>query len=131
MRRNSLEETILIADDNRYILGLTRRILEEAGFSVVTASNGPEALRRYQKYGSAIRLLLTDVAMPTMTGFELADRILAIDPQLPVLFMSGDLWSGYRGLKCVAKPFIASELVEQIDRLLNAKRQAEKTVPAA
>ncbi len=131
MRRSLLDETILIVDDNRYILGLTRRVLEEAGFSVVAATDGPEALRRYQKYQSVIRLLLTDVVMPKMTGLELADRILEIDPQLPVLFMSGDLWGGYRGLECVTKPFNASELVEQIDRLLNARRQAERSVPAA
>jgi len=131
MRRNLLDETILIVDDNLYILKLTRRILEEAGFTVLTASDGPEALRRYQKYRSVIRLLLTDVVMPKMTGLELADRVLAIHPELPVLFMSGDLWGGYRGLECVGKPFIASDLVEQVDRHLSGKRHSERTAPAA
>src|SRR5580704_10122388 len=113
-------ETILVVDDNIGIRGYTKLSLEDAGFDVITAADGEEALRLYQRHQSSIVLLITDVGMPNMNGFQLADRVLQIDSQLPVLFMSGR-YAGivFRGLECIAKPFPPAELVEKVNRALS------------
>ncbi len=72
-------------------------------------------------------LLLTDVTMPNMNGLELADRVLGMDSQLPVLFMSGDGECDYRGLECLPKPFHPAELIETVNRVLCAKTQLGKS----
>jgi len=123
--------TILVVDDNLDISAFAKRFLEIAGWTVVTATDGAEGLRFYQEHRARIVLLLTDVAMPNICGFELADRVLGIDSQLPVLFMTGGPWNPYRGLECIAKPFRSAELVDRVRRVLNAKTHSERAVSAA
>jgi CheY-like chemotaxis protein len=65
------------------------RILEDAGYAVLAAGSCAEALHLCRESGDELDLLLTDVRMPGMTGLDLAERITALRPQLPVLFMSG------------------------------------------
>ena len=105
MTRDTQRPTILVVDDEVCICDCVKKFLESAGYTAITASDGEEGLRFFEKYRSSIRLLITDVFMPKTNGFELVDYVLAIDPQLPILFMSGDVWYGYRGLECVSKPF--------------------------
>jgi DNA-binding response OmpR family regulator len=131
MTRDEQIGTILLVDDNVDIRELARRFLEAAGYTVATASDGEEGLRFYQEHQSSIGLLLTDVLMPNIDGLELADRVLGIDSQLPVLFMSGDDWHAHRGLECLAKPFHPAELVEKVGRVLKANAHLERTAPAA
>jgi len=111
-------ETILVVDDNLDIRGLVRICLEKAGYTILTAADGDEGLRLYLEHQSSIALLLTDIAMPNMNGHELADCVLRIDSQMPVLLMSGDAWTGYRGLECIAKPFPPAELIARVGRML-------------
>ena len=123
--------TILVVDDNVDIRGFAKRFLETAGYTVVTAADGKEGLHVYEEHQSSIVLLLTDVVMPNINGIELADRVLEMDSQLPVLFMSGDAWGAYRGLECVAKPFRPAELVERVSRVLNANADSVRAASAA
>jgi DNA-binding response OmpR family regulator len=127
--------TILVADDDPDIRKFAKIFLESAGWSVITASDGEEALQFYSAHQSVIVLLLTDVTMPKVNGHELADRVLGIDSHLPVLLMSG-VQSGYRGLECLAKPFHPAELVDKVSQTLGARPhsatngQAAKTISA-
>jgi DNA-binding response OmpR family regulator len=123
--------TILVVDDDLDIRTLTKRFLEAAGWTVVTASDGAEGLRVYEEHQSSVALLLTDVRMPNMNGFELTDRVLGIDSRLPVLFMSGEDWSTYPGLECVPKPFQFSELLDRISRVLTVNTHSKTTTSAA
>jgi two-component system cell cycle sensor histidine kinase/response regulator CckA len=131
MTRDGQNGTILIVDDNLDVRAFAQAFLEHAGYSVVTAADGAEGLRYYETHHSNIVLLLTDVMMPNMNGLELADRVLGLDSQLPVLFMSGDIWSADRGFGCVAKPFRPDQLVERVRRVLKANTHAERRAPAA
>ena len=63
---------------------------------------------------SSISLVLTDVMMPNMNGFDLADRVLEFDSRLPVLFMSGSTPNASRGFGCVPKPFNGAELIGRV-----------------
>jgi CheY-like chemotaxis protein len=109
--------TILVVDDNADICKLAKTCLENAGYNVVTAGDGDEGLRFYQEHRSSIILLLTDVLMPNVGGFELADRVLGIDSQLPVLFMSGSPGCSYHGQEFLLKPFRPAELIETVGLL--------------
>jgi FixJ family two-component response regulator len=62
-----------------------------------------------------------------MNGLELAAQVLRTDPQLPVLFMSGDTDCVLRGLECLAKPFQLAQLLESVNRLLNRNTNLENT----
>jgi DNA-binding response OmpR family regulator len=122
--------TILVVDDNVEIRGLAKRVLEIAGYKVITAAHGEEGLRSYEKHRSSILLLLTDVVMPNIGGFELAARVLEMDSQVSVVLMSGDTGRDYRSLEYLAKPFRPTELIETVGRVLRANAQTERTASA-
>ena len=82
-------ETILVVEDSDILLGLVRSILESEGYQVLAAGQGEEALRVFREFQGPIRLLLTDVVMPYMNGWELAERVRALRPEVKILFMSG------------------------------------------
>ena len=127
MTRESQAGTILLVDDNVDIRELGRRILESAGYNVITAADGAEGLRCYEEHHSRIGLMITDVIMPILNGLELADRVLQIDSGLPVFFISGDAWCSFRGLECLAKPFRAAELLDRVGRVLQSNLQSRAT----
>ncbi len=79
---------LLVEDDNdvRAILSLT---LEEAGYTIITATNGVEAVEQFEKYHDTIDVILMDVIMPNMNGKEAYTRISERHPDTPVVFMSG------------------------------------------
>ena len=131
MTNDSERGTILVVDDNVDSSAFTRHFLETEGWTVVTAADGAEALRLYEQHRARIVLLLTDVAMPNIGGLELAERVLRLDSQLPILFMTGGFWIPKRGLECIAKPFRSAELVDRVRRVLNPKAQSERTISAA
>ena len=110
---------------------LTREILEMAGYTVLEASRGDEALRRCRDAGTPIDLLLTDVVMPQMSGPELARRILALRPTTKIVYMSGytDDALGQHGVLdpeiiLLPKPFTPESLMQHLRLALDgsAKR---------
>jgi CheY-like chemotaxis protein len=131
MELNQQGETILVVDDNLEIRGLIRALLEHAGFAVATAADGEDGLNFFRQYRSSIVLLLTDISMPNMNGVDLADRVLELEPDLPVLFMSASAWNVSRGLGCLSKPFTAPELVSKVSEGLDARRKREELKSSA
>ena len=82
--------TILVVDDEDFLLEFVRLVLVHAGYSVLTAQDGEEAWKLILDSRYAIHLLLTDIVMPgSFDGFELAERVRKRQPDLPVLFMTG------------------------------------------
>jgi len=82
-------ETILLVEDEEAVRELTAYILEEFGYKVIKAASGKEALPVFKANKDQIRLLVTDVVMPEMSGKNLREELTAIQPQLKVLFLSG------------------------------------------
>lgn len=82
-------ETILLVEDEEPVRTGLGRVLRAAGYDVIEASNGADALLKCEAVGFRVHLALTDVVMPQMGGRELADRLSERAPQLPVVFMSG------------------------------------------
>jgi CheY-like chemotaxis protein len=82
-------ETILLIEDEDVVRGLTKKILMQAGYNVLDAKGGEEAIRVCSAYPGPIDLLLTDVVMPEISGKEVADRLVELRTGIRVLFMSG------------------------------------------
>jgi PAS domain S-box-containing protein len=81
--------TILLVEDEELIVLVAQAILEELGFSVIIASNGKEALELYQKNTKEVFLVITDIGMPVMDGYELCQQLKAQTPDLPIIISSG------------------------------------------
>ncbi len=118
-------KTILVVDDEQDILNVIEATLNREGFEVLKALNGDMALDLFQKLNKPIDLLLTDVVMPGMSGPMLVDRLLAVQPNLPVLFMSGydDRQVVHRyvlkeGFALLAKPFSLEILNRKVKEML-------------
>ncbi len=82
-------ETILLAEDEEDVREVAREFLESAGYRVLLAANGAEALTRAAECTGAIELVLTDMVMPGMTGHELVRRLRQQRPEFGVIYMSG------------------------------------------
>jgi CheY-like chemotaxis protein len=82
-------ERILVVEDSDTIRSLVREILSQSGYSVLCAEGPEEALEACERFGHSIRLLVTDVVMPCMTGIELADRLAQKFPSMKVIYISG------------------------------------------
>jgi CheY-like chemotaxis protein len=88
-RTSKGSETILLVDDEDGVRKLCSSILQSNGYTVIEAIDGSAGLVAYEKNGGQIDLLLTDIVMPHMNGFELADRLAEKNTQLSILYMSG------------------------------------------
>ena len=119
-------ETILLVDDEELVRDLGARILGKAGYQVLTATNGREALDLFEKEGTQISLVILDLIMPEMGGKECLKELLKIDPQAKVLIASGfsadastkeSVEMGARGF--VSKPFRMKELLRQVRKVLD------------
>lgn len=117
--------TILVVDDDSAIRMFMRVALERAGYSVLVAADGDEGLHVFRQHQDRIALLITDVTMPRMNGIDLADYILGSDPQIPVVFVSGNVLNADRGFGCIPKPFKPVELIGRVRKVLE-EREARK-----
>jgi CheY-like chemotaxis protein len=129
-------ETILVADDAPDVLDLARDILVAGGYTVLTASDGEDALRVAECHPGPIHGLLTDVVMPKMNGPELADRLKLARPETKVVYMSGyttetigEYGIMHAGAPFVGKPFTAALLTEKVREALNYRSPFKR--PAA
>jgi PAS domain S-box-containing protein len=120
-------ETILIVEDEDSVRKLSTRILQAAGYTVLGAANGGEALLLLERHGALVHLMLTDVVMPTMSGRELATRLAKIRPEMKVLYTSGYtdddvLRRGVldEGTHFISKPYSLSELSRKVREVLDA-----------
>jgi len=82
-------ETILLVDDEEYVLDMTRELLESLGYQVATRTSGVEAFRAFQANPQRFDLVVTDQTMPKLTGIDLATNIQALREDLPVILCSG------------------------------------------
>jgi DNA-binding response OmpR family regulator len=114
--------TVLLVDDDRRVCDTTVKNLQRHGFRVLWAMDGETALRLIQAQDRPIDLLITDVVMPRMTGLELARRVRASRPSLPVLLISGalderDISESGAGMAFLGKPFDIQTLVQKMRHL--------------
>jgi two-component system, cell cycle sensor histidine kinase and response regulator CckA len=119
-------ETVLLVEDEVEVRGVAQQILQSAGYTVLAASDGEEAVRLCAQHAGSIHLLLTDVVMPGMSGPALASRLAAMRPAMKVMYMSGypedaivrhDLLEP--GTVFLPKPFTLETLLRKVRESLN------------
>jgi two-component system cell cycle sensor histidine kinase/response regulator CckA len=126
--RKSGRPTILLVDDEPIVRGFLRTLLRRHGFAVLVACHGEEASRICTRFSRPIDVMITDVAMPGMSGFDLAKVSQQLRPAMPVLFMSGgyDPQTVDEDQRIVphagflTKPFTARTVLSKIQSLLAA-----------
>jgi two-component system, cell cycle sensor histidine kinase and response regulator CckA len=130
--------TVLVVDDETILRSVTRRALERAGYQVVTACHGADAIERFVERGGEFSVVLLDMAMPVMGGAECFRRLRAMDPRVRVLLASGYALE-QEARECLAagalgfleKPFSNKRLLEAVARARDDRRLDESfTLPA-
>ena len=124
--------TVLVAEDETIVRDLVQQTLERAGYRVLVAADGDEALRVGAASTHPVDVLVTDMVMPGMNGGELARRVLEASPSTPVVFMSGytteavpaGLGAGPDG-GLLEKPFPMTALVERVEAALASGATSE------
>jgi two-component system, cell cycle sensor histidine kinase and response regulator CckA len=123
-------ETVLLVDDQAPVRSVVREILQPMGYLVLEAGSSEEALRTCVGQEGPIHLLLTDVAMPEMSGPELARRLTRMRPEMRVLYMSGysDDTLIRRGVveestAFLQKPFTPAALAHKVREVLDAPQE--------
>jgi len=125
IRGGSADEVILVVEDEARVRGFSVEVLRDLGYTVVHAASGPDALALLDK-GQAATLLFTDVVMPGMTGRELADRAVAMLPDLKILYTTGYTRNAVvhngvldPGTQLLSKPFGVDELARKVRDVLD------------
>jgi CheY-like chemotaxis protein len=108
--------TVLVVDDQDVVRQVVRLALEGAGY-VVHDTGSPSAAIAHVQGDSSIDLLVTDIVMPEMDAFELAERVKSILPGVRVLYTSGYTDAGAEG-HFLQKPFTPAELVAKVSAVL-------------
>ncbi|MEI7742754.1 MAG: PAS domain S-box protein, partial [Chloroflexota bacterium] len=130
-RRSALArgETILVVEDEPGVLVVTVRSLRDLGYTVLNAGDPTAAIALAEGKQAHFDLLVTDVVMPGMNGRQLADRLTAVRPGLPVLYTSGyapEKVFGERlldeGMPFLGKPFTRDQLSSSVRRLLDSRQ---------
>jgi CheY-like chemotaxis protein len=134
MANGQASARILLVEDNDNLRTLLQRTLEGAGFSVLSASDGAEALRLCQQHGREIDLTVSDIVMPRLNGLQMMEQIRAARSNMKFLFITG-FAAEFRELhdlsKNVAdvleKPFLPSELMSKVEKMLRQENIASGT----
>lgn len=125
--RTSGSETVLIVEDDDSLRAALVRTLKKNGYEVLAARTGADALEQHQSYAGTIDLVVTDVVMPVMSGAEMVHHLVAKQPDVRVLFMSGYTdTSAYRsvpvgGLSFLQKPFTPTDFAAKVRSVLDAR----------
>jgi two-component system cell cycle sensor histidine kinase/response regulator CckA len=121
--RQPTPKTILLVEDDKATLMVLRKMLQQEGYRVLSANGGEEGLTIATQQQN-LDLLVTDVIMPKLNGTELAKRIRAARPELPVLFISGLMQAAgvlggqHRNQAFLSKPIVQEQLATKVQRLL-------------
>lgn len=118
--------TILVVDDEPMALKLVQSILEKRGFEVLISTSAKQAVKLFEAQSEKIELLISDIVMPEMDGTKLAGYLVSLNPELPVLFMSGFVTenevadtSAIAQFAFIRKPFRPATLVQAVQKMLN------------
>ncbi|HET8550384.1 MAG TPA: response regulator [Bryobacteraceae bacterium] len=134
MDRSTPESCVLLVDDDEAVRGLMERLLQAAGLTVISAGDPVDAARKYRSCTSRVAALVTDLDLPRISGLELAAVLVEVDPELPVLIVSG-AFSRYpdsleqitaRGWRWLAKPFSPGTLVSMVRAAIGTTEEPQR-----
>ena len=117
-------ETILLVEDEEQVRDLARRVLERVGYTVLAAADGESATAIADRRGGHIHLLVTDMALPQLSGRELAARLSIHRPAIKVLYISGTNDASIARMRLLEPGMAFLDKPFSLDRLLRTVRQA-------
>src|SRR5688572_27010535 len=119
--------TVLVVDDDEAVRALAAGVLEEAGYTVELAENGIHAIERFRELGQSVSLILLDLTMPQLGGAEAALELRRLQPDIPIVAMSGygdtevaERFSGARIDDYLPKPFGPDQLAAKVRDVLTS-----------
>jgi two-component system OmpR family response regulator len=116
------ENVILIAEDDPVVRNLVRAMLAQEGYATLAAKDGEEALKICETFKHPVHLLLTDISMPSMDGYQLAACVRALRPEIKVITMSGETIDSIRAGNIPScslhKPFVPQTLLNCVKMVL-------------
>lgn len=128
-----MSDTILLVEDDSTLSMIISETLQRDGFDVLTAGNGEDGLKQFTRHGAD--LVIADVMMPRMDGFEMGRRIRQINQNVPLLFLTAkseieDIVEGFElgGNDYLKKPFKMLELIVRIKALLRRNVRGEDNI---
>lgn len=120
------EGVVLVAEDDLPVRRLIKKVLEDAGYSVIEAEDGEDAIKKFTEYSKDIKFMILDVVMPKKSGRKVYEEIIKINPDIKAIFMSGyprDIIHSKgvidEEIKLIMKPFLPEELFEKIRELFS------------
>jgi signal transduction histidine kinase len=130
-------ETILLAEDDDLVRNMVASVLKEAGYRVIEAVNGEDAVQKFRNHTGSIQLLLFDLIMPRMNGQEACDEIRKTRPEVKVIITSGyapDIVSRKasvdKGIHLLYKPVAPQDLLQTVRNLLDSGGKLSQRSPA-
>jgi two-component system, cell cycle sensor histidine kinase and response regulator CckA len=123
-KSSGARDLIMFVDDEPEVRSIARITLEQQGYRMIEAEDGVQALKTFNERKAEISLVITDVLMPNLDGLGLASRLHKINPDLPVLLLSGhvleeDLWApGNARLRYLMKPYRLVDLQAAVEDLI-------------
>ena len=124
--KGNKDKTVLVVDDEVFVLEIVEAFVEQLGHKVLLASSGHEALKIVREYEGKVDLLLTDMIMPKMIDLELAETVVTDNPDRKVIFMSACLQPAIDSRNTplfangfIQKPFSANTITTHVKKALN------------
>jgi len=121
------DETILVAEDDPAVLEVASAVLRQAGYTVLTATDGQAAVGQFRRHADEVSLVILDVVMPNLGGRDAYERVIRVRPDVPILFSSGYSENAIhtrfvldQGLHLLRKPYRAEDLMRAVRNLLDA-----------
>jgi len=122
------QSLILIVDDEETIVDVISTFLKKAGYRVIYSQSSTTALQMFREQADCISLVITDLTMPDVSGTELAKRIRAIRPRVPIILCTGygeeigHKRAQHLGVSdCLGKPILRKDLMAAVERVLAAE----------
>ena len=128
--------TILVVDDEPVVRSVVGRLLRQWDFNVVEADNGQSALLLTRNLKESLCLVITDLAMPHMDGYQFASAFRPLYPDVPILFVTGkcpnELMGDLSSMqdRLIFKPFRPDALLDSVARVLESSRNNQRQVSA-
>ena len=125
--RHRSGETVVVVEDDDFVREVISDMLESAGYQVLTAKTGTEALAVLNNYSGFVDLFLIDMVLPDIEGRDLGDRLVAINPRIILAYMSSrsdevlSLIDGIENPGIIQKPFNMTTLLDRVRRSLDSR----------
>lgn len=133
-----INKCVLVVDDNNTNQLIAKLLLEQSGFDVMTANDGADAVRMYEQHSTSIHLILMDIHMPVMNGYDAAKAIKSMNPNTIIVAMTAEVTTGVKE-KCkeagmphyISKPFDPEHFVDTIRSIMSTEGHQVQYQPTA